>query len=385
MQRRAERRFTVHSELSNVADAIALELGAFLPFRLVRLMSYAQNMSAVVGITSSAEMLDDRASRTYISTTDSLVVGSFSDEYWRTNETLRDLVRKSTTNELTDGDVCRVYELTVWQADNILSHFRPEAFDLEGCGGGGDGTLTARATSLGLSLSSDAAAASRLSVTKVDDDDDDDVDDDDDDDDGNHEEKRDEEKRDEEKRDESEKKDDSLLLLSSLDIVEYLSTHVDEDPIDVAVRLGDERICASVERLDQEIENVNLSVATLVEEISELDASLSTTDLELVCDALTKAKNERCESIRKSSTLLARCVECARKLRERIGAYSRLDDFREDEIYDLALKFPALVTHRVDLIREMADILPGNVLRKLGREMKVPLDAVRNSILKQIE
>lgn len=141
-------RYELGVDIDDVGDLLAVELSDLVPLELVQFMSYLQNVAAVIGITMHGESLDWGAGNVYMNTTAKLVPGAWTQEYMHVNDNLRELVRQSKMRELSEEEVGRLHELSVWQSENFLSHFRPHVFDLSDY----NPNLTSLAKRHGLSL-----------------------------------------------------------------------------------------------------------------------------------------------------------------------------------------------------------------------------------------
>jgi hypothetical protein len=108
------------------------ELGELLPMDIVQLISYTQNVGAVLGLTATGSMVNEKAASTYLLCTGRLRGSLFSDEYMKTNQEIREVFLRGNCHSLNDEAMDRVCLLSKWQSENFLSHLNATALD--GCG-----------------------------------------------------------------------------------------------------------------------------------------------------------------------------------------------------------------------------------------------------------
>ena len=129
---KALERFNLQNDIDEVGQLLAVELNSILPFELIHFMIYLGNVGTMLGIALSEQMVDPASASTYLTVVENLQTGSLSEEYMAVSDEVQALVLKSVTDPLEVKERSRVRELCVWQAENFLTHFRPEVFDVTG-------------------------------------------------------------------------------------------------------------------------------------------------------------------------------------------------------------------------------------------------------------
>jgi hypothetical protein len=150
-------RHEVDRALNDASHHIRIELTFRVSSSIVHLISYLQNVQAVVGNTLCGGMLSRESLGIYLNTAMELARGCFSEEYMQGYDAVQQLMMVAVERPLTDVEVDKVHMTCLWQADNMVSHFRPACFKWEvGMGsafeqaGLGDGDLYTNLTALGL-------------------------------------------------------------------------------------------------------------------------------------------------------------------------------------------------------------------------------------------
>ena len=106
----------------------------------IRLLSFFQNLFALIGYTSHGSMFEPEQCESYLHNGDGRKVpyDAFSVEFMDVHERVLGLVDEACKRSLTENELNRLHELCIWQVDNALSEFRPESAYV-GLIGGGDG------------------------------------------------------------------------------------------------------------------------------------------------------------------------------------------------------------------------------------------------------
>lgn len=119
------------------------------PPNAVHLMPFSQNITTTVLVTSDGEMLIREHAQTYLVSSSKVPSTSFSSDFMSTLQTIRELMQKSITQRLSNDELCRINELSIWQASNFLTHIRPAGLE----GGMEHANFTSMASDMGLDLS----------------------------------------------------------------------------------------------------------------------------------------------------------------------------------------------------------------------------------------
>ena len=135
-----------HGERSELSDFFEEIMDMFIQEMpntpAIRLLSFFQNLFALIGYTSHGSMFEPEQCESYLHNGDGRKVpyDAFSVEFMDVHERVLGLVDEACKRSLTENELNRLHELCIWQVDNALSEFRPESayVGLIG-GGGGDG------------------------------------------------------------------------------------------------------------------------------------------------------------------------------------------------------------------------------------------------------
>ena len=98
---------------------------------LTHVLGYVQNIGAIIALILEHGDIPRENAETYVMTTSRLLPFSFSDEFMGVHKSVLELVRRSFTVGLGEGELDKIYEQIVWMADNLLTHFQPEAHEAE--------------------------------------------------------------------------------------------------------------------------------------------------------------------------------------------------------------------------------------------------------------
>jgi hypothetical protein len=128
-----QERAALYVQIEEVCGRFGTALSERVSGRLRQLLSFGQNIKAVIGITDNMIMLEVQAAEIYMRTTNELLHDSFTSEFMGVTEAVRGYMRQviadphqNTSEEMIES----VHTLAVWQAEHFLSHFNPEAFDV---------------------------------------------------------------------------------------------------------------------------------------------------------------------------------------------------------------------------------------------------------------
>lgn len=125
-------RHTICSVFESLDIGVKKELtGVGILPPLVHVVGYVQNIGAVIALIVGGDCIPRKNAEIYVTTTVRLLPFSFSEEYMGVQKTATQLVRRCLGSGLREGDLERIYELNVWLANNVLTHFHPHAHELE--------------------------------------------------------------------------------------------------------------------------------------------------------------------------------------------------------------------------------------------------------------
>lgn len=128
----ALKRSNLQTDIDEVGQLLTVELNSILPYELVYFMSYLSNLGGLLRTVLWGQMINIESASTYCTVMESVPTDSLSSEYMSVSDEVQALVLKSVTNPLEVQELSRLHKLCIWQAENFLTHFRPEVFDVTG-------------------------------------------------------------------------------------------------------------------------------------------------------------------------------------------------------------------------------------------------------------
>jgi hypothetical protein len=124
----ASGRREVSYSLDEMARRLEMDLNLVVPHQLMSVFSYASNMQSVISLCRSKRAIQRRTAQVYASSVRRINQGAFSNEYYHINDQIVEILKVVNRRQLFLEEVEKVYELSVWQSENFLSHFRKETF-----------------------------------------------------------------------------------------------------------------------------------------------------------------------------------------------------------------------------------------------------------------
>lgn len=121
-------RHEIDRSLNGVSHQFRIELTFRVSTSIVHLVSYHQNVQAVVGNTMRGGMLSREGIGIFLSTVMDLRRECFSNEYMQTFDAVHHLMMLAVERQLTEMEVEKIHVTSLWQADNMVTHFRPRCF-----------------------------------------------------------------------------------------------------------------------------------------------------------------------------------------------------------------------------------------------------------------
>ena len=109
-----------------VANKIQTEIRCKTSSRIFTIVSYLQNMQALVGNTSHGCMVPSDAVQKYLKTISNLDRRCMSEDYWPSMDSLEKLMRDSLSRELSVAEIEKIHMTFTWQSENFFTHFKPD-------------------------------------------------------------------------------------------------------------------------------------------------------------------------------------------------------------------------------------------------------------------
>ena len=124
-------------------------ISAGCPPAAVHLIAFSQNIALIIIVTSNGQMLVREHAQTFMASSSKISPSAFSPQFMAELRKLRELTQKSIAQPLSDEDISRVNELSIWHVNNFLTHLRPAGLE----GGFERPHLASMAGEMGLDLS----------------------------------------------------------------------------------------------------------------------------------------------------------------------------------------------------------------------------------------
>lgn len=112
-----------------VGQRIESEIRQKTSRRVYAVVTYLQNMQAVVGNTSVGIMVPSDAVQKYLKTVSKLDRRCLSEDYWPSMDSVEKLMRDSLSRQLSAAEIEKVHMTFSWQTENVFTHFKPEELE----------------------------------------------------------------------------------------------------------------------------------------------------------------------------------------------------------------------------------------------------------------
>jgi hypothetical protein len=109
-----------------VTRKIQAEIRLRTSSRIFTIVTYLQNMQALVGNTSHGQMVPRDAVQKYLKTISKLDRCCMSEDYWPSMDSIETLMRDSLSRELSVAEIEKIHMTFTWQSENFFTHFKPD-------------------------------------------------------------------------------------------------------------------------------------------------------------------------------------------------------------------------------------------------------------------